>query len=163
MGLVTTKRLQQGVFEALATMNRAAGSGGGSGMLALASLGLFAGGALGAYSTGGSSVWNDVTGSSFSVQISRASYFIYLVFATARITAGAGNGYVRGSIVGFDNTASPFFNGSGANNGFIWYYPSSTGPIQPGTYTVKLQVATDAGSTITVDQGFHQFFLLNAA
>jgi hypothetical protein len=156
------KRFQASSFEALAAMNRFQGSGGGNGMLPLASQGEFAGGALGAYATANSSTWTDITGTSFTIAINRPTLFIYLVFATCRITVGAGQGYVRGSIVGFDNTASPFFAGTLASNGFIWYFPVSKGPIPAGNYTVKLQAATDAGSTITVDQAFHQFFVLAA-
>ena len=159
MTLIASKRLQTSLFAAAAAQNRFAGSGGGTGMAPTTSLGMFAGGSLGAYATANSSTWTDIAGSSFSVPISRTTFFEYRVFATCRITAGVGQGYVRGSIVGFDDTASPFFAGNLASNGFIWYYPTSKGPIQPGLYTVKLQAATDAATTITIDQGFHQFFL----
>lgn len=159
--MIAAKRLQQSLFAAASSQNRFGGSGGGAGMVSTASLGLFAGGALGAYSTANSTTWTDITGTAFLISVPRPLYFEYRVFATCRITAGAGNGYVRGDIVGFDTTASPFFAGSLASNGMIWYYPVK-GPIQPGQYTVKMQVATDTGSTITVDQGFHQFFLLAA-
>lgn len=160
---LAAKRAQQGLYAALNSLNRFAGSGGGSGMLPVASMGSFAGGALGAYSTANSSTWTDVAGTSFTIIIPRTAFFEYRVFATCRITAGAGQGYVRGTIVGFDSTASPFFAGSLASNGFIWYFPMSKGPIAPSSYTVKMQAATDAGTTITIDQGFHQFFLLGAA
>jgi hypothetical protein len=159
--MIAAKRFAQSVHNAMFAMNRLESTGGGSGMLPMISLGSFAGGALGAYATANSTTWTDIAGTSFQISVPRTCFCDYRVFATCRMTAGAGQGYVRGSIVGFDNTASPFFASGGlAHNGFIWYYPVSAGPLQPGTYTVKMQASTDAGSTITVDQGFHQFFMI---
>lgn len=163
MSILGSRRFQTSVYEALASQNRAAGSGGGSGMQPMASLGLFAGNTLGAYSTANSTTWTDITGTSFTIVISRTSLFLYLFSATCRITAGAGGGFIRGNFVNFDTTSSPKYVLATSITQTSWYYPVSNGPIQPGTYTVKLQAATDAGTTITVDSGFHQFFLLGAA
>ena len=161
MTLIGSKRLQQGIFEALASSNRAGGSGGGSGIAPVFSLGAFAGSTLGGYSTANSSTWTDVTGTSFTINVARTSLFFGIGGITAHISAGAQTGYVRATIVGFDSTSSPFFSLSSATNGTIFYYPTSKGPIQPGTYTVKLQAATDANTTtITIDQGSFQIFQL---
>ena len=160
MTLINAKRFQQAMFEVAASANRAAGSGGGSGLIVTSSLGLSAGGNQGGYSTANSSTWADITNTSFSFSVGRACFFEYRLFITAQITAGAAQGYVRGNIVGFDVTASPWFAGANVQNGFMWYYPASKGPIQPGNYTAKLQAATDANTTtLTVQQFFHQFFL----
>lgn len=163
MGNPIFRRFQQGAFEALASMNRAVGSGGGNGMQPMASLGLFAGANLGAFATANATTWTDIPGTSFTIPVPRTSFFLYLLGMTCRITAGAGNGFVRGNIVGFDTTSSPIFVLATATNAMTWYFPVSKGPIPTGSYTVKMQAATDAGTTITVDGVFHQVFLLNAA
>jgi hypothetical protein len=152
------KRFPQSVKESLLNMNRDAGTGGGSGAFPFVSLGTFSGSGLGAYSTANSSTWTNVSGSTFTFQVARATNFIYLIFATGTMTAGGGQGYVRGNISSFDTSASPYYKGGGPVNGMIWYFPLVKGPIQPGTYTATLQAATDAGSTITVNQAMHQFF-----
>lgn len=164
MSLILSKRQQQGVFEALASSNRIPGSGGGSGLFStITSGGLQAGGNQGGYSTVNSSTWTDITNTTFTLTVPRACFFDYRIFTTGTITAGAAQGYVRGNIVNFDVTASPWYAGNLASNGFIWYYPVSKGPIQPGNYTVKLQAATDNNTTtLTVNQFFHQVFLFSA-
>lgn len=156
---IISGRHQQSVFEALASVNRAAGSGGGSGLIAASSPGYAAAGNQGGFTTANSSTWADITNSTFTILISRTTWFEYRLVVTGHITGGAGTAYVRGNIVGFDVTASPWYNSATFQNGFMWYFPFTKGPIPPGQYTVKLQVATDAGTTLNVDQLFHQIFL----
>jgi len=162
--MIIAKRLQQGVFAALNAANRYGGANGaGSGLAGvLANGGFAAAGNQGGYSTANSSTWVDITNTSFTISVPRTTFFLYLVYATGHISGGAGNGFFRGNIVGYDTTASPFVNSSAAENGFIWYGPQLKGPIQPGSYTVKMQAATDNGTTLTIDQFFHQFLFLGA-
>lgn len=159
---VLSKRFQQGVFESLAATTRLQGSGGGSGLLPMATLGFAAAGNQGAYSTANSSTWTDITNTTFTINgPGRPVQILYLVFATAHLSAAGANGYIRGNIVGYDTTASPFFSSTGASNGFIWYAAlgPGKGPLTPGQYTVKMQAATDNNTfNITVDQFFHHVF-----
>jgi len=125
--------------------------------------GYAADGSFNGYSTANSSTWTDIANSTFALQISRSVFFLYLFFATAKITAGAQKGYVRGNIVGFDTTASLWFEAASYTNGMLWYGPFIKGPIPPGIYTVKMQAATDANTTtVSVNQIFHQILLLGA-
>jgi hypothetical protein len=163
--MTLAKRHQQAVYAAAQVTNRygaAAGAAAGGLMGVMNSGGYAAGGAQGGYATANSSTWTDITNTSFTVVISRTTFFLYLVFATGHISAGAGKGFFRGNIVTFDTTASPYVSSAASENGFIWYGPQITGPIQPGSYTVKMQAATDAATTITIDQFFHQFLILGA-
>lgn len=140
-----------------------------TGLLVMKSAG-FAANAGGSYSTANASTWADIGGSSFTITVPQAQRIIYMVFATAHMSAGTGQGYLHGDIVGFDTTAKLFFKNTGASivtaNGFIWYFTGEGGnflTIPEGTYTVKMQAATDStASTIAVDQFFHQVFLLGA-
>jgi hypothetical protein len=158
--LLSESRTARAVFESLSITNRDPGSGGGSGFLPLINLGYFAGGSLGTYSTANPTTWTDITGTSFTIQINRTTPILYWVFATAT-TPGAGSGYIRGDIVGYDAT-QPMYMGGAPNDGFVWYL-SSAGPIQPGLYTVKTQIATDNnGISTTVNQIFHQVMDLGA-
>lgn len=161
MTLIASKRWQQSLFEGLATQNRGAGSGGGTGMLPVASAGLAAGGGGGPYSTANSSTWADITGSSFTIVVGHTSWFYYNIFCTAKVTVGANQGYIRGNIVGFNTTASLWFQGSFYSSSMLWYYPQNEGPFPAGTYTVKMQAATDAGHTIAPSQFFHEILLFN--
>lgn len=161
MGILV-KRHQTGIFEALASVNRAAGSAGGTGAQPLGGGNFAAAGNQGGYSTANSSTWTDITNTSFTFLVNRASTFLYFVFATGHISAGAQNGYVRGNIVGFDTSASPFYAGANPTNGQMIYFPFSKGPLAPGIYTAKLQAATDANTTtLTIDQFFHWVLLMN--
>ena len=159
--MIGPKRFQQGIFEALASQNRGMGSGGGSGLFDLfRQAGNAAAGNQGGYSTANSGTFADITNTSFALLVPRPSTFVYFVYVAAHITAGAATGYVRGNIVGFDTSASLLFNSSSITNGTMMYWPTSKGPIQPGSYTVKMQAATDASTTtINVDQFFHVVFL----
>lgn len=122
------------------------------------------------YSTASSSTYADISGSAFTLTVPQPQRLIYFVFATTHMTAGTGHGYVRGTIVGFDSTASIWTQNTGATvitqNGMVWYFTgegASFLTIPNGTYTVKLQASTDStGSTLAVDQFFHQIFLLGA-
>src|SRR5579864_2477892 len=135
---VPLRRFAQAHAQAAEAINRAAGQGGGYGYLPMGLLGFKAAGNQGGYSTANSTTWTDISNTSFPFTIVRPTFFIYLVYACGHISAGAGNGFFRGSIVGFDNTASPFVNSATAENGTMPYFPTLQGPIQPGTYTIKM-------------------------
>ena len=142
-------RLRRLVFDQLNTVQRLPP--------AIMSVGSYAaGGDQGGYSTANSTTWVDITNSSFQFKSDRPVSFQYWLFVTAHITGGAGIGFIRGNIVGYDSTASPWFNSTTFGNGSMLYIPLGKGPLQPGTnYTLKLQAATDAGTTLHVDQFFH--------
>lgn len=163
MSLIPTKRLQQGVFEALASLNRQPGSGGGSGII-IPQGGFAAAGNQGAFSTANNSTWTDITNSSFSLVVPRTQTVLYLFSGTARLSAAGALGYIRGNIVGYDTTSAIQFGGTSNVVSMLWYMAlaSGKGAIQPGTYTVKLQAATDNNTfNITVDGLFHQILFLN--
>jgi len=112
----------------------------------------------------GASNWTDITGSSFTLTLTRPTRIKYDIHAAAQVTTGTGKGYVRGNIVGFDTSASVIF-GTSVSTGFIWYVamPGGSFIVTPaGTYTVKLQLAADNSSTITMSQYFHQIFVLGS-
>lgn len=120
-----------------------------------------AGGAQGAYSTANATTWADITNTSFTLLVARPAFFLYFVYACTHITAGAQTGYIRGNIVNFDVSAKLLFDSANKTNGTMMYWPTTQGPIQPGSYTVKMQAATDSVATsITVDQFFHVIFLI---
>lgn len=159
---IGNKRLQQGMFEALASQNRFAGSGGGSGMQALAPAGFAAVGNQGAYSTANNSTWTDISNSSFTVVVNRPALFLYDIYIAAHLSAAGALGYIRGNIVGFDTSAAILFGSTSTISSAGRYFPFSKGPIQPGVYTVKLQAATDNNTfTITVDGLFHMVLLIS--
>ncbi len=89
-------------------------------------------------------------------------FFDYRVMATAKVSVGANQGYVRGNIASFDTTAGMWFHGANFSNGFMWYGPMIKGPLGPGLFTVTMEAATDAGHTIAINQTFHQVLLLGA-
>lgn len=116
-----------------------------------------------------SGAFADVTGSSFTLSVPQSMRIIYMLMATAQMTAGTSQGYIRGNIVGFDTTASIIWQNTAATivkaTGFMWYFTGEGGnflTIPAGTYTVKLQGSADAGSTVQLTQYFHQVFLLGA-
>jgi len=159
---VISRRLQQGIFEALATSNRTAGSGAGAGIV-FPVLGYAAAGNQGAYSTVNSSTWADITNTTFTIPVSRTVPIEYRFYVAAHLSAAGSLGYVRGDIVSYDVTAALEFGTTGTTNGTLWYMAlaSGKGPLQPGTYTVKLQAATDNNTfSITIDQFFHQVIQL---
>lgn len=163
MSLIPAKRLQQGVFEALASLNRQAGSGGGSGIVVPPG-GFAAAGNQGAFSTANNSTWTDITNSSFSLVVPRTQTILYLFSAAARLSAAGALGYIRGNVVGYDVTSNIEYGNTSSVSSMRWYMAlgSGKGPIQPGTYTVKLQAATDNNTfNINVDGLFHQILFLN--
>jgi hypothetical protein len=150
-------RAQQALFELATSSNRLAGSGAGAGMMPQ-SLGFAAAGSQGAYSTANSSTWTDISNTSFIIHVNRTSWIEYRIYAAAHLSAAGALGYIRGNIVGFDVSASLMFGPTATTNGFIWYVPLAIGkgPLGPGTYTAKLQAATDNNTfSISVDQFFH--------
>jgi len=162
--MILAKRLQQGVFSAIAAANRFGGANGaGSGLGGVMANGGFAADStVQGYATASQTTYVDITNSSFTISVPRTTYFFYLVLAAAQISAGTGIGTIRGLIVGYDGTANMLWSGGSISNGFIWYGPQIKGPIQPGNYTVKMQAGTDNGTTIQVRQIFHQFLFLGA-
>ena len=162
MSIVGIKRFQTGIFEALATQNRAAGSGGGSGAFSLFSLGSLTSTAnAGNFSTANASTWTDITGSSFTISVPRTCLLFYLAYANIGGVSGTGNGYFRGDIVSVGTTPIVSDLALAVNayrNCSAWLL---TQPIQPGAYTAKLQVATDSGETITVNQMQHEIFAVS--
>lgn len=154
---VPSKRIQQAMFEVASSMNRSYGSGGGSGLGGFINILLsVAAGNQGTYSTANAATFVDITNTSGTFQVARPCFFMYLVFASAHLSAAGSLGYIRGNIVTFDTTASLEFGPTNTTNGTMPYFPVTKGPIQPGTYTAKLQAATDANTfNISVDQFFH--------
>lgn len=156
--MLAAKRFAQSLHNAAFAVNRLASTGGGSGQI-LTTLGFAAAGNQGAFSTANASTWVDIPNTSFQMVVSRTVDFEYRFYVAAHLSAAGALGYVRGNIVGYDVSASLLFGATSTTNGTLWYEPlaAGKGPLVPGTYTVKLQAATDNnGFNITIDQFFHQ-------
>lgn len=142
--------------------NRLQGSGAGAGMLPTIA-GWAAAGNQGAYTTANATTWTDITNTSFTIVLGRTVQVKYLIRAAGHLSAAGALGYVRGSIVNYDNTAAIEFGTTGTSTGAMEYMALSVGkgPVAPGSYTVKLQAATDNNTfSITVDEFFHWIELL---
>jgi len=145
MTLIASKRLQQGVFEALASSNRAAGSGGGSGLNALQFLGQGSDSAADTISTTGYTL---VPGVSFKFNLGRAQQVFISVLAIAKLTTtGAGNyAYMHRFLDGNDYGPVGIWDiGNGGNTTSSFFTPIDTTGLflAPGTHTVDLRVHVD--------------------
>ena len=154
--MLLAKRFQQAVYQAAAASNKAAGTGGGSGLVILGTLGT-------SNQTGGaqnfsSLTYATITGTSMSVVVSRPVPLLLLAIYTCKLTVGANNGLVR------INPGAAGAATGGSYNGAPYYITQMAYEyltlVQPGSYTMKLEAAVDnvastlqlLGSNLTVLQ-----------
>jgi hypothetical protein len=154
MSLIGTKRLQQGIFEALASSNRAAGSGGGNGAQPIQRLGL---GSNSTAFTTTSATPTVVTGCSVTISLPRTAYLYVMVYSVAK-TSGAGGTFAYGAINSDGGVSGFNYTTTGANNMALWdkgtagYVPNTQwilAPYAPGSHTLDWRISVDAGQTWT--------------
>ena len=129
------------------------------------SAGSAAGSTSQAFVGAGAGSFSLMTGTDFAFNIIRPARIQYKVFVTGRITAGAGTGYIRGNIVGFDVTAQIMQGTTGTATSSMEYFtgPGATFSTLPaGSYTAQMEVAADVGTTWTAVQYFHQIIVAGA-
>lgn len=157
---VSIKRFQQGVFEALASSNRFAGSGGGAGLVPMQSLGITSV----FVNTGGltSTSYTTMPGNvAITFTVPRTVNLMMMFFATAWITAGGGQIRIRCNVPGLSTASGPFKFGvtNAATNAFGHLYLAA---VTPGTYTAQMEYQVDNGTTGFIDQSYVQGFQLGA-
>ena len=157
---VSGKRLQQAIFEALASSNRAAGSGGGAGLAALPGSGSSQ---YASNQSTSSTTAVDVTGSSISIPLPRPGSILALATVSAHMQAsptGSSSVVINGNGITSVRMRFPGFgtSESGTCTGYL-----VLNNLQPGTATFKLQFWADFGTdTITlVDWHMDTFLTLS--
>jgi hypothetical protein len=143
---ILSKRFQQGVFEAAASSNRAAGSGGGSGLSPLVWLGK---GLDNAADTITATTFTVVPGVSVAFNLSRTLWVAFSAFSISKTSGGGGtfaymNVYIDGVVsdaVGLWDKGNTGYTSCGD------FSTVSTVPLAPGTHTVDLRVKVDSGQT----------------
>lgn len=163
MSHVILKRFQQGVFEALASQNRPAGSGGGSGMGLSLSKEIHGGNSLSppnpgkAFTVNADTLITDGGTPAVSAQLTvvanRAMSFLLIgVVSIQGPSAGAQGGFIDIYVDGSQPSNAPFAN-FGNTTGVSTLY--QTLPIlyviavQPGSHTIALKINTN-NATYTV-------------
>lgn len=150
MGVIS-KRLQQGVFEALASSSKFAGSGGGSGISGAGMQQLAVSGSIGNQNFTSTSL-TAITGSSISFHISKPTGVSLQGFVTGKVTAGANNGIFNISITGPNSFSSSNGNCYNGVANFITQYSYLRLYLTvPGVYTALFGAGVDvAGTTFNV-------------
>jgi hypothetical protein len=151
MTLIGSKRLQQSVFEALASSNRAAGSGGGTGLFQVPQT--TANTLLGQAINSGAS-FTTITGSLISLVVARPTTAVVIGYVLINYTAGAA---VTATISPFVDSvqtqamaAGPASTVANPVNVPICYSQA----LGVGTHTIDLRVATGAGAPTYNVQAF---------
>ena len=165
MSLIGAKRAQQGVFEALASQNRVAGSGGGSG-LKLQTLGTVSFNVVGPITATGTPTV--VTGSSLTIQVppSLTSLLVIgTVNAGSNCAAGLFNDLALNGSAGLTPQAGvwPFALLLGIGAGTINYLPVTLLTLcqcAPGQQSVNWQVNPNTNGSVTVNNGKIDVFAL---
>lgn len=155
MSDIAIKRLQQGIFESLASQNRAAGSGGGSGMQFMASLGI---GNQSGTQNFSSQTYATVTGTAVTFVISRVTNLRLDFIWTGKVTAGANNGQVRINAGSLGTTGDAYIGVPNYITSSAWLFVPA---VQPGTYTAQIEARSDvAGTTLQLIQSALQVLQL---
>lgn len=155
--MTNINRLQQGIFEGLASMNRPAGSGGGSGLFPSPQTAF--NNALGQGVTG--NVFTTVTGSVLNSASPTTSFFLLLGYLSLNWTAGAQTAIV-----------SPFVDGTQVQNmgvgpfaagGTVVTIPITyvTDSLAPGQHTFDIRVNAGAATTYNLQQFAFYLFQLH--
>jgi hypothetical protein len=161
--LIASKRLQQALFEVAASANRAAGSGGGSGLTPLQYLGQGADVAADTITTAGYTL---VPGLTVTFALPRTAQ-IYVAARSTGKTAGAGGTFAYGA----------FFIDSAQIDTFALWDKGVAGYAQctmtgsigasyllaPGTHSADIRVSVDAGQTWTNYKTVLDVYMLAAA
>lgn len=164
MGVID-KRFQQGIFEALASSNRAAGSGAGSGIGLGVELGSASIGSVsGITATGSPTV---VTGSTINFALSRPTTIIVQGTLNTGSNCAAGsfnllalNGDGNLTVQG---NSWPYALLLGVGAGTINYLPATLFAVafgETGTHSVNWQVQANTTGSVTVNNGFFAVFAL---
>lgn len=167
MGLVTTKRLQQGIFEALATMNRAAGSGGGGGFAPF----ILAGTTGSIPSAGGLTAPSSprvITGGLTTFQVNRPQYVLVMGTINAGTNAAAGSINLMqltatNTLTLTDGSTFPYGVLTGIGAGTINYVPVTLFMVlfaQPGSYSAWWQLNAVSTGSVSVQNGNLDVFYL---
>lgn len=145
------KRLQQGVFEALATSNRFAGSGSGGALSGGGMQQLALSGSVGNQNFS-STTPATIIGTSITFQISRPTGILVQGFVTGKVTAGANNGQFQIVVTGpggYSSGSGTSYNGA-ANFLTLFSYFRDFLTV-PGLYTALFEAFVDvAGTTFNV-------------
>lgn len=151
MSIIGQKRLQQGVFEALAGMNRFQGSGGGSGLQVMQLLAPDP--APGTTTVTGAGP-KPITGYSVSFTIARTQGCLYLATLNGQVSAGIGQ-----VGVGFSTDSTSVWDVTGTlglfdskNAGYVTCPLIEFNLLAPGTHTVRVLAAPGA-LTLSVQSG----------
>jgi hypothetical protein len=145
MTLINVKRYQQALFQQASGMNRAAGTGGGSGFLPMQPLvnPVFAG--INQSFTGvGSGSAVDITSSSGTFSLTRQCYVFIFYTAQLAVTGGADFAYVYLDIDGTNITAAMAGDGP---RGFRNSPLNAVPLLAAGAHTIKLRGYVGAGGT----------------
>lgn len=146
MSLVGSKRLQQAMFEVAASSNRAAGSGGGTGLSPMVWLGK---GLDNAADTITATTFTLVPNVSVTFNLGRSLWVAFSAFSISK-TSGAGGtfAYMNVFIDGVVSDAVGLWDKG--NTGYTTcgdFSMVSTTPMAPGPHTIDLRVKVDSGQT----------------
>ena len=165
MSRIAAKRAQQALFEATASMNRAAGSGGGSGLQAMVLVGSGSN-YDGSYNTTSTS---DVviTGVTTTFTVARTGSFWIVATVTGKVSGGAGT-YGYGTTY-VDSVAQTHTIGrlvalwDKNNAGFTSHTGTQLTQFAPGSHTVDLRLHVDnAALTYNHYEALLEVFQLSA-
>ena len=162
MSLIGSKRAQQGVFEALASQNRAAGSGGGSGFQPMQLI-TFTTNPLAQTMT--STPYTDVPQLIVNFPVSYTANYMVVASWYGKISASPTGNFAFFSLrLG---TASQVNNWGGAvqifdkaNGGFVNGSTIFVTTLAPGNQSAALQCGVDAGISALVQSGLVAVFQL---
>lgn len=159
MSIVGAKRLQQGVFEALASQNRAAGSGGGSGFQVLAGpASVHGGNAIGnpgkSYAVSSYTLVRDGSGVNCQVTVPANRLSPFFLFGDVVIQGPSAGGQLVNFEIFLDgsNPADSMFPAVGAltNTNNCYTVPIMyVATLQPGSHTFDVRINT-GGATYEV-------------
>lgn len=165
MTLIASKRFQQGIFEALASQNRAAGSGGGSGFVVMQTIAT-SGTIPQTLGIAGSASAVLIPGSAAKFIVNRAASFLINATITADVAGIIGSEQLGIYLDGvFQGVAASVFIGS-APAGTIGQVASmAVMPVlnfqAPGSHTVDWRmVPSSVGATLDIYTGIINVFQL---
>ena len=153
MSIIGAKRFQTGVFEALASQNRAQGSGGGSGLRGMA----FMGSAINSNTalTITSTTQVVITNVSVSFNLTYSTMVFVCAEGWAKTSGGSGT-FAYGNVYLDGSQGSTFGLWDKGNTGYCLgakvglvtlFGAASPSVLAPGSHTIDLRVNVDSGQT----------------